>query len=407
MVCAMTWLMTKPVVHAQVEREFLPHTIPYPVYRTPERMHYNLKWGDLTGRIHTGVQVEFNDNINLSETNPEADISIGPMLGIGFLYPISKEHVLQFDVGVGYRWYLNNPSVSSISILPNSVLSHTAYIEDVKINFHDYLSAVANPIEFGPLGGTGRNIIDFNRLINTVGVSADWQVTKDTAIHGGYDYTIDRSLSAQFVSLDRDDHTFHLGIDRRLTPRTTVGLFASYTIIDYRIPVQNDGTSLTIGPVWSHKLSPFVTLHASAGWTISDYDLSGSIGDSSRFQSVTFQAGARHDINRRSSHDLRLARHAGLGFGYNYTDTYAAQYHLRVQLSPRTTVNTTLSYEHLEASGPLAESADRVLWTIGSGWRLAPNWSLGAAYTIGLKESDVAGGSYLQNRMTLDMNYHF
>lgn len=395
------------VGRAQVDREFLPQTMPYPVYRTPERSNYNLKWGELTGRFSLGVQAEFNDNINLSETNPIADMSIGPNFGIGFLFPISKDQVLQLDVGIGYRWYLNNPSVSSLNILPNSVLSHTAYIGDVKLNFHDYVSAVSNPVEFGPLGGNRNNLIDFNRLVNTVGVGADWQVTKDTAIHGGYDYTIDRSLTGEFRSLDRDDHTFYAGIDRRFTARTTMGLFGSYTISDYRQQVQNDGTSLSFGPTWSHLLTTFVTLHASVGYTISEYDRSGSIGDTSSFESVTFQAGARHTINKRTAHDLRFARHVGLGFGSNFSDSYSAQYHLSTELSARTLLNTTLAYEIIQLSGAFGEDATRLLWTLGSGWRLSKRWSLAAAYTLAIKDSDLAGGDYVQNRLTLDMNYHF
>ena len=405
-VCAVVCGLASGAVHAQVDREFLPQTMPYPVYRTPERAHYNLKWGNLTGRFSLGVQSEFNDNINLSETNPIADISVGPRFGIGFLYPISKEHVLQFDIGMGYRWYLNNPSVSSINILPNSVLSHTAYIGDVKLNFHDYLSAVSSPVEFGPFGRTG-NLVDFNRLVNTVGMNFDWQLDKDTALHGGYDYTIDRSLSSQFTNLDRDDHSFSLGINRRISPRTTVGLFSGYTMSYYRRDTQNDGTSFTVGPTWSHILSPFVTLHASAGFTSSEYDNSGTVFDPSNFGGVTFQFGAKHRINKHSSQDLRLARHVGLGFGSNFTDTWSAQYHYNTQFSARTVVNTTFAYEYLEASGFAGERANRFLWTLSSGWRLTRRWSLGAAYTLAIKDSDAAGGDYVQNRLTLDMNYHF
>jgi hypothetical protein len=399
-------LATTPV-QGQIDREFLPQTAPYPVYRTPERSHYNLKWGQLTGRLTAGVQTEFNDNVNLSDANPIADLSIGPRIGIGFLYPISKEHVFQLDMGAGYRWYLRNPSASSINILPNSALSHTAYIGDVKLNFHDYVSAVSNPIEFGPLGARSGNLIDFNRLINTVGLNADWQVNKDTAVHGGYDYTIDRSLSSQFLSLDRDDHSFYAGIDRRITPRTTVGWFGTYTISDYRASVQNDGWTFGTGPVWSHKLSQFVTLHASLGYTISGLGDRGTIGDTSTFEGLTFQFGGRHTINRRTSHDLRFARHVGLGFGSNFTDTFAAQYHLRTEISPRTTLNSTFSFEHLEASGIGGESANRFLFSLSSGWRLTQDWSTAASYTFGLKESNLGGGDYLQNRLTLDISYHF
>ncbi len=100
-------------------------------FRQPPAAKYNLKWGRLQGRIAGEIQSEFNDNINLSADKPLADWSIGPHVGIGFIYPISKDHLMQFSMGAGYRFYLNTPSINSFSVAPDSAWSHTISIYSV------------------------------------------------------------------------------------------------------------------------------------------------------------------------------------------------------------------------------------------------------------------------------------
>lgn len=401
------WCFTNSPLRAQEDREFLPRVSPFPPYGSPESANYNLKWGRLTGRIHGTVQAEFNDNINLSETNPRADISIGPTLGIGFLWPISKVNVLQFDVGVGYRWYLNNPSVSSINILPSSRLDHNIYLHDVRINVHDYFSASSDPVTFGPISGGNANLLDFRRFHNTSGLSADWRAWRKLGFTGGYDYSIDRSLSQQFTSLDRDDHTFTAGFDYLLSPRWTVGASGAYTIIEYCENIQNNGTSFNYGPVVSYKYSSFLVFDASAGWTESSYDQTGTIGDASAFHGFTYQFGCRHTINRRTSEDLRIGRRLSAGFNSNFTDSLAVQYGLRRQVTSAIWLHSVFGWEMLEESGTTGENADRYLFSIGTSFRLSRHWSTAVAYTLSWKDSDQLGGDYVQNRLTLDITRQF
>jgi len=75
--------------------------------------------------------MEFYDNLNLTEDNPEADMYIAPMVGIGFLYQLSQNTSLQFDMGLGYRWYLNNPSVNMLNMAPNSRIDFRMRIKDL------------------------------------------------------------------------------------------------------------------------------------------------------------------------------------------------------------------------------------------------------------------------------------
>lgn len=405
----MTTMVT--TAEAQVGEDFLSRTGPTPPYRSPQPHRYNLKWGDLTGRLTGTVVTEFNDNINLSENNPVADISIGPELGFGFLYPISDRNVLQFDIGVGYRWYLNSPDVSTITVSPRSSsrLDYYLYFEEGRVNLHDIFYVQVSPVDIAALGAGaagGVNLSKFQRFVNTAGISSDWRPAKQWVFYAGYDYTLDRSLNSSFRSLDRDDHTFSSGVNYVANSRLTVGAYSAFTYTTYLQDIQNDGWNFTIGPRLSYQATKFIALEASAGWTTSDYFDNGTIADQSNFSSFTYQGGIRHTINKRTEQALRGGRSLGLGYGSNFTDTYNLQYSLRWLASQGVSIYSTLAYEHIAVSNA-GESADRYLFNLGTGFQLSRRWTLGMNYTLSKKDSDLAGNNYLQNRVTLDLTRQF
>jgi hypothetical protein len=394
---------------AQVGEDFLSRTAPTPPYRSPQPHRYNLKWGDLTGRLTGTVVAEFNDNINLSDTNPVADISIGPEIGFGFLYPISERNVLQLDIGVGYRWYLKSPDVSSITISPRSSsrLDYYLYFDEGRVNFHDIFYVQISPVDFGALNGAGGvNLSKFQRFVNTAGVTSDWRPLKQWVFYAGYDYTIDRSLNSSFRDQDRDDHTFSSGVNHIVNSRLTIGAYSAFTYSTYKQDIQNDGWNFSIGPRVSYQLTKFVALEASAGWTTSDYFDNGTIADQSSFSSFTYQGGIRHTINKRTEHALRGGRSLGLGYGSNFTDTYNLQYSFRWLAAQGISIYGTAAYESLSVSNQ-GESAVRYLFNLGTGYQLSRRWNLGVNYAFSVKDSDRVGNDYTQNRITLDLTRQF
>lgn len=393
----------------QVGEDFLSRTAPAPPYRSPQPQRYNLKWGKLTGRLHGTVVAEFNDNVNLSSSNPVADISIGPEIGIGFLYPISDRNVLQVDLEAGYRWYLKSKSVSTLTISPKSVsrLDYYIYFDEGRINFHDTFYAQTSAVDFGAVNGTGGvDLGAFRRFVNTAGVMGDWRPVKQWVFYAGYDYTIDRSLTSAFRNLDRDDHTFSSGVNYVANSRLTVGAYSAFTYSTYTQHVQNDGWNFTTGPRVSYQLTKFIALEASAGLTTSDYSDSGTVADTSNFNSVTYQAGIQHTINKNLKHALRGGRSLSLGYGSNFTDMFNLQYSFNWLVSQGITIYGTFAYEDFSVSNN-GEHAQRYLFNIGTGYQLTRQWVLGVNYAYSLKDSDISGNEYQQNRLTLDLTRHF
>jgi hypothetical protein len=152
------------------EAEFLPFSGAYPrYYATPPR-DYNLRWGKVTGRLHGSVQAEFNDNINLADSGGESDLSFAPLIGVGFLWPISDNNVLEFDITAGYRFYLDHPELNTFSISPDTRLNYQIRVLKAQVTLHDRFSIQVDPLSRPELSGTG-NVFNYQRLNNSSGDS--------------------------------------------------------------------------------------------------------------------------------------------------------------------------------------------------------------------------------------------
>jgi hypothetical protein len=98
---------------------------------------YNLKWGNLLARLQASVSLEASDNITLDDNDPEGDLGFGPQVDVGFFWPITQANVLELDLGVGYRYYLDHPAIQSIETKPQSHLDYRILFPQGVISLRD------------------------------------------------------------------------------------------------------------------------------------------------------------------------------------------------------------------------------------------------------------------------------
>jgi hypothetical protein len=385
---------------------FIPRTSPYPAHYISEPREYNLKWGNVTARLAGSVQMEYNDNINLSEIDPQQDFIFGPNAGVGFVWPISENNVLQFDIGVGYRAYVNHPELNSVQIQPDSRLSYQIRVLKAQVLFYDQFRVDVDPISRPELSG-GRALINYQRFNNALGMTVNWEAIRKVTFVGGYEWVLDQSLNGEFTELDRQDHVFHLSAYRPLGARVTGGLTTSYTLTEYDRPIQNDGHTFSAGPRVSIRLTDFINADAGLAYTSSHYDQTGTIRDQSSYDGLTFGGGLNHRMNSRVTQYVRASKSLSPGFNSNFTDIWSLQYGVSWRVASAVTLNGTFVYENLTSSLALAEDSNRYLWYLGTRLRVARRWTAGISYSYALKDSRLPDRDYSQNRVTLDLTRHF
>jgi len=92
--------------------------------------------------IAVGIGIEFNDNITLAEHDRISDFILRPSLDIQATWRLSELNTLKLSVGALLCEILDHSEFDSRSVLlsPNSELSFTVYLGQVKFTLRDRLS---------------------------------------------------------------------------------------------------------------------------------------------------------------------------------------------------------------------------------------------------------------------------
>ena len=77
---------------------------------------YTFKKGDFRMLILPSLGLDWNDNINLAQTNVMDDYIVKPAVGITASYPFSQRNLLYLDFSIGYDRYLLHPRIEHICI---------------------------------------------------------------------------------------------------------------------------------------------------------------------------------------------------------------------------------------------------------------------------------------------------
>ena len=414
---AVLGLASADEARAQFNTAFPVRTYPTLPYTTPENKDYNLKLGPLTVALDARLRAEWSDNINLAQDDERDDLFIEPRMRFGFLYAPARNHSLNFDISVGYRFYLDNTDLNTFDVSPNSALEYRLLVDDFQFRIYDRfgvdLDATSNP-EFseGDSDDPANNdLLEFRRFSNTIGLDATWQPTARFTTTAGYSYYLNRTISGTLERLDRDDHNFSLNASYEINNQWSAGAHGSFTTIDYLdndiVNGQNDGYYYTVGPLVTFRPNQKLTFSGSFGYTMADYDENGMNGDTDDFQGMTWQVGVRHQMARNTSQDLRVGLSADPGVNSNYSEILRVQYGISTEISRGVVLSGGLGYDHLEASSAIGEEADRFLATLNTSFQITRQLNASLGYTFATKDSDVDGRDYLQNRVTGVFVYSF
>ena len=88
--------------------------------QSSQSQDYTFKNGDFRLMVMPSLGLQFDDNINLAQTNVMEDIIVTPEVGITASYPWSERNLLYLDFTVGYDWYLMHPQYSSFEFNSSS-----------------------------------------------------------------------------------------------------------------------------------------------------------------------------------------------------------------------------------------------------------------------------------------------
>ncbi|HEX4139105.1 MAG TPA: hypothetical protein VHY09_02075 [Candidatus Methylacidiphilales bacterium] len=364
---------------------------------------YNLRVGPVQIRAEADLTADVNDNIGLNKDGREADLIFVPMGVLHGRWEISDLNALTFNIGVGYQAYLLHSQYDCVLIAPDSEVNFNIFVGDCAINFHDSFSYEQDPTEVGQLS----NQVRLSRFQNDVGVSARWDL--DTfMVEADYDHTNLWVMDSIYNYLTNQTDTFAPRITWKLNETLSTGISATVSDTRYEQSFENDNTSESIGPFVSVTFSNFLSLTASAGGFLTQYDQGGGNGDNSDLSSYYANLGVTHRITQYLTESLTAGKEYLPGLTSNYTQRIYVTYGDSWSATKEISVGASLFWENLQDSdASFREDSNRYGVGLSLSDTLTDHLNVNLGYQFLLKDADPSILSYYQNEGTLGMVYNF
>ncbi len=377
-----------------------------------DQIPYNLLAGPVRFRVSATVGLEYNDNINLAEVNPESDFIFRPMVNLNAVWPVTQLNTLRFDIGLGYSFYFQHSEddTNGVLLAPGSQLAFDLFVGDFRINFHDRFSIEQDPIDEGALS----NVANYGRFENTLGVSVLWDLNKAVATFN-YDHYTFIALDSDFDYLNRNADSITASLSVAVSSTTGVGVESSFVHNYYQENVLNNSNTWSGGAFVETQLTNYVKLRVAGGYQHIDFDgASEMFGpflvfmDRDSLSDYYFNALLSHRLNAHITQRLALGHESDLGVNSNYVVLDYIRHTVTWNIINHTLVTTEFFYEDgNESGGFVNEHFHRYGGALSVGYQLTRHVTLGARYQYTQKDSNVPFRDYSQNRVSIDGTYSF
>jgi hypothetical protein len=392
-----------------------------------EAMPYTLKSGDFRLLLNPSLEMDWNDNINLTKTNTLQDYIIRPLLQIAANYPLTQVNVLQLNVGVGYDEYIEHSDYSNWRVISGSQLSFDTFIKDVLINVHDRLSFAQDGAAQAVDAGTG----NYGTGNNVAGLTGSWS-PKDLNLVLGYDHRNVVSLGTSIQSQNGSSELLDGRVGWKFIPSNAAGIELTFSATAYDQAVLNNSSSYTIGAYGEWDPGLYFRVTPRAGYSIFQFQQTSESAETieftptgnpivvftgkpiktSDFNSWYADLTLSHDITRALSYSMSVGHDIQAGIQSDaVSDTY-----LRLtstwQVIKNLDLRGSFSFEHGQQgvgniAGNLTESYDWYAGGVMINRQLTTRLRLGLNSRFTFRSSNGASLGYTQAMVGLQMAYVF
>jgi hypothetical protein len=283
--------------------------------------YYNLLWGPVAWRFSSGLELDYDDNVNLTSQNQEGDFIFRPNLTTQMHWPVTQKNSLDATLGVGYSLYATHSELDQFYVNPGSGLSFNIYAGDCVINLHDRISITEDAYQNPTVNGSQT----FAQLENTVGLSTLWDLNK-LVTQSGYDHVNDISLGSNQQVPDATSDNWFLNAGVQFLPEVTAGVEGGFGLISYgqgqSSSTQPDATQWNAGLFCKAQISGYISGRFDAGYTVYTPSTSGGFTNLSSSASMYFQISASHQVNRFLNYSLSAGRSTESSFFGQPYDIY-------------------------------------------------------------------------------------
>ncbi|HVM49328.1 MAG TPA: hypothetical protein VMU04_14975 [Candidatus Acidoferrum sp.] len=366
--------------------------------------YYNLKLGPTAWNFQGGLGVEFNSNVNNTESDQQPDFIFRPQINTRMLWPITDQNSINLALGAGYSAYVQNQQLDRWFLTPGTGLSFDLYTGDFWINLHDRVSLSENSYEDPTVVGTG----DYAQLQNALGTTVVWDLNK-VILNLGYDHVNYVGFGNTSGQPDGTSEVASLSAGYAIKPQMLAGLELGGDLINYsgQDVTYSSARQWNVGGFYDTPVTEYIHFTGHVGYTVYDPQSSGTLTNASSFGGIYAQLDLTHRLNQYVSYTLSGGRMINLAFYGGTVDEYFARATASWNILQQATLSSGLSYEYGTQLTGTPETWDRYGLMLSVGRSLTSKLSASLAYQFYLRQSDTPGQTYNLNVVTLYLGYKF
>jgi len=391
--------------------------------QSTESGDYTFKSGDFRMMVSPSVALQYNDNVNLAQTNALDDYIVMPLVGVTASYPLTQQNLLYLDFSVGYNWYLKNPSFSSLSVnsMSGTGLSFDMVVKDLTINLHDQVNYTEGVGQQGggPTlsynSGTANvaNTATFGTFQNTVGLLGTWDLNQ-VKLSLGYDHQNIISTSGQFNNIDHSAEIVMARAGFQLHPQVTAGMEATAAFTRYDQQILNNNNQYTVGPYVEYRPGKFFTLTARGGYSYSQFDQTSALIKTSSQGSWYANLSISHAVTDFLTYSFDVGREVQLGAVSDLEEDWYIRPNCTLTIINGLTLSPYFFYEHgnqgTGSTGSIPGYLNGAFDYYGGGITLSHaitgRLSGSLSYQYMSHSSATPNSTYTQNLVALQITYH-
>jgi hypothetical protein len=371
-----------------------------------ESLPYTIKSGDFRLLAVPSLDLDLNDNVNISKTDPESDFILRPLVQLNASYPVSQYNLLSLNVGGGYDKYFDHNQYSTWRLQSGTELSFDIYVKDFWFNLHERVNYVQDTSQQPALSGTA----SYATLNNTAGLSVTWDLNKLT-LSAGYDHqNIISPTSQTYESQDGATEMVYTRAGLVVYPGVTTGIEGTASFTTYDQMVLNDNNSYSAGVYADWQQGKAFRIQPRVGYTIYQFQHTSSSIQTSDLNSWYADLNVTHQITDAIGYNLDAGHEVQTGIQSDAIEDWYVRPSVRWNIIKNVGLNTSFSYEHGKqgvgnVAGNLTENFDWLGAAVCVNYSILKRLSVGLSYRLTLRSSNIANDEYTQNVVGLSLTY--
>jgi hypothetical protein len=372
---------------------------------------YTFKKGDFQMLVLPSLGLDWNDNVNLAQTNLWQDYIIKPAVGITASYPFSQRNLIYLDFSIGYDRYLMHPQLSTFDLNSTSKtgLSFDIAIKDVTTSLHDWMSYSQDASQ----NATVANTPSYGTFENTAGLASTWDLNQVT-LSAGYDHENVLATSSQFDDVNHAAEMLFARATLQVHPKVTVGLESSADFTAYEQTALNNNDAYSVGPYVEFRPGDYFKLTVRGGYSINQFQNTSTNIQTANQDSWYGSVSLSHQPRASFNYSLDVGREVQSGAQSDLVEDWYVRPNITWKIIRGFDFNTSFSYEHgdqgVGSVGSLPGTPNgKFDWFAGElslQHPLTSRLTVSLDYRLTVRASDTPNDGYTQNMVGLQITYH-